>query len=199
MMNASRFWEIIDGIGWAKLSVAKKDIDFGAVCDNAMRVMAKDENIAFRERLGRCVKRLTRAINEYEEQADHKHLPYSGDDSFNDMVTHAIGLGEVYFVRAVTDPSLLAKLKVRESFVYCIPFVDNYDKELQDKSRADTEAMMKFVDKKVRARLTDFVDSKINISAADKKRVVKAMMDNYWDLMNVLDVNAALMDEYTKK
>jgi len=43
-----------------------------------------------------------------------------GDDSYNDCVSHAVGMGEDYFNKAMANPAILNSLDYKESFSYVL-------------------------------------------------------------------------------
>lgn len=43
-----------------------------------------------------------------------------GDDSYNDCVSHAVGMGEEYFNKAMANPAILNNLEYKESFSYVL-------------------------------------------------------------------------------
>lgn len=59
---------------------------------------------------------------------------YNGVDSFNDMLSHVIGLGEEFYNEILNDPKKLNGMPYYESFLYCLPHNEDFE------IRRETEA-----------------------------------------------------------
>jgi len=62
-----------------------------------------------------------------ENKENESGFPYSGDDSFGDMIAHVVGMGKDYYERALKDLDLVRKIVPEESFDYCFPFKDTFE------------------------------------------------------------------------
>jgi hypothetical protein len=137
--SESKAWALIDKIGWGK-----KTTDYQAVQESLVEEYDYEDMKAFRGAVRNLYDRLAEAIRSYVEDLryeDKEHnLPYGGDDSFSDMVHHAIGLGKKYYEKVLADPASLEDLKVKESFAYCIPTEYEYKANMSDSDKIKFEA-----------------------------------------------------------
>lgn len=66
-----------------------------------------------------------------------EHVRSLGDDSFDDLLSHIIGLGKFTAVQAFNDPKIAVRradaLDFVESFAYCFPHRDDYKKPEEPK------------------------------------------------------------------
>ena len=64
---------------------------------------------------------LDKRIEEWDKTSDNRVTNYGGDDSYNDMLNHAVGMGKAFFQNALNDPCILNELNVIESLSYVLP------------------------------------------------------------------------------
>lgn len=119
-------WAFIEAANWAKRSQEKRGYE--AVKKFLMDTYTQAVNkkiVAFiDERFGE----LDDAIVAYEKRTGVRAGGYGGDDSYGDMISHAIGLGQEYFETVLAYPVHLEGLDFVESFAYCLPHDDDYEK-----------------------------------------------------------------------
>lgn len=123
-IGPDRFWEIVSKVGWGRhhtdskrgKSVLKKELP---------SVEAMED---FRETCRFLRTHLDDIVTDYEKQ--NNVSCGLGDDGFNDLLNHIIGLGREEYIRVLEDPSLAIKRgvenKFTESFSYCIPYPSDY-------------------------------------------------------------------------
>ena len=118
-------WKDIEEINWAERSKQRRGYEQAKrfILENftPKRIKEIDEFISARHN------DLYKRIEEYEREVGTRCGDYGGDDSFGDMINHAIGLGQEYFESVMADPTLLNDLDFVESFTYCIPYEDEYE------------------------------------------------------------------------
>lgn len=64
---------------------------------------------------------------EFWEQDNGRLGNYGGDDSFHDLLSHAVSMGREYFYKAMNNPAILKDLDYQECFDYCFPYSDDWD------------------------------------------------------------------------
>lgn len=124
-MTEQNFWWIIEEAGWGKF-----DFDYKRIKAYLMGRMDFQTSETFMKAYDKKYSDLERAVDKYLDNRNREHrLPFSGDDSFGDMIAHVIGLGKEFYEWAVKDPSIIRNLNVKESFAYCLPYKQDYQKE----------------------------------------------------------------------
>lgn len=115
------FWDLVEQCNW------KTNKDYEQIYKFLKGKLSKEECELFRDTFRKHKSRLYKILD-----CVVKNL---GDDSFDDLLSHIIGLGEDYYSKVVRNP-LLAKTRAEnydfeESFAYCIPFPSDYKKQEQ--------------------------------------------------------------------
>ena len=127
-MTDQNFWWIIEEAGWGKF-----DFDYKRIKAYLMGRMDFQTSETFMKAYDKKYSDLERAVDRYLDNRDGQRrghgLPFSGDDSFGDMIAHVIGLGKDFYEQAVKDPSFIRNLDIKESFAYCLPYKQDYEKE----------------------------------------------------------------------
>jgi hypothetical protein len=120
------YWALIEHLGWGK-----KTTEYNDIKDTLMTTYTKEEVNGLRNFIKGKVALLSESVDRFVEKNPEarEKLPYGGDDSFGDMVYHAIGLGKETYESALKDPMTLAKLKPVESFAYAIPYPNDYKED----------------------------------------------------------------------
>lgn len=118
-------WNYVEEINWAERSQESRGYESAKryILENFTPKRIKEIDDFVRDRHNELYKR----IEEFERANDTHCGNYGGDDSFGDMINHAVGLGEEYFNSVMENPMLLNDLDYVESFSYCIPFEDEYE------------------------------------------------------------------------
>jgi hypothetical protein len=123
-MLESEAWDIIEGMNW--IVECKNRRGYENMRKKFKKKYPVETAIAVRNFSAAKHNALYRAVDKYE--AEHGHLGnYGGDDSFGDLLDHAIGLGEAFYNAVLEDPSQLAKLNYVENFMYAVPYADDYE------------------------------------------------------------------------
>lgn len=128
--NEQKVWKLIKDIGWST-----KTTDYDKVEKELLSKYSLDEMLEIRDKIGALFRRLALATDSYLEKHKNHSLPFGGDDSFSDMIYHAIGLGKDYYEKAVKDPSIMEDLNPKESFIYCFPHESDYKNKLDPSQR----------------------------------------------------------------
>jgi len=118
-------WKDIEEINWAERSQEQRGYENGKryVLENFTQARCNKISEFISARFDQLYGRV-----EQYEQANNCHCGnYSGDDSFGDMIHHAIGLGEGYFNSVMENPKLLDELDYTESFSYCLPYESDFE------------------------------------------------------------------------
>jgi hypothetical protein len=110
--DKSLYWEVLEAHKWDELhdykNQPRKVIDaFGEELWRKAWEYADD-----------LFSLLYKDVNEYEKFAG-RCGQYGGDDSFGDMLWHAIGKGKDYYHKVLENPKLLDDLNYTECFAYC--------------------------------------------------------------------------------
>jgi len=184
-------WNYIEAADWATNSQKKKGYDITKTffLANYTQTLMAEINQFVQSRNGE----LNMAIEAYE--ADYGRVgQYGGDDSYSDMIYHAIGLGEAYFNSVVANPKLLNDLEIVESFAYSLPYEDDYQV-------LDIDYHKKLAIKALQAITEIMVSGKANIEDVETMR----QMQNRFMLMATGDLAEATRgfderryDEYYK-
>lgn len=111
------FWQITRKIGWGTRTTDSKTVAIALKLSAAQRDRYSNE-------LGRLHQQLDMAIEEMQNSgaagiATYCNLPFSSNDTYADMIDHAIGLGKTFYMRALDNPALLALIEPKESYAYC--------------------------------------------------------------------------------
>jgi len=129
-MGEPEFWLYIQEAGWGVI-----DHNYDRVKKYFIERMDYKSAMGFHKRYDEKYRLLSRKVDRYCEEMNEERkghgLPFSGDDSFGDMIAHAIGFGEYYFHRCLEDPRTLRSLNVEESFAYALPYESDYEEGLE--------------------------------------------------------------------
>jgi hypothetical protein len=123
-LSESEAWRIIEGMDW--INMCHKSRGYEDMRKKFKKQYPVETAVAVRNFEAEKFKALYAAVDKHE--AEHGHLGnYGGDDSFGDLLDHAIGLGEAFYNAVLADPSQLAKLDYVENFMYAVPYEDDYE------------------------------------------------------------------------
>ncbi len=128
MYKSEDFWDIVDSVNWTKLSQGAQGYKEGKKILRA-RLETESEMETFRRKFYEQVGLLEAVVDKY---CDDNHTSCGlGDDGFYDLVNHVVGLGEVAFKAELANPAKVVERAEKrdfvESFVYCIPYTEDYD------------------------------------------------------------------------
>jgi hypothetical protein len=117
-MTDARFWELVELAKWP-CNHEKAKIMY-------RKLLSKEECKEFRKIKSKYYNRMDAYISEKDEN----ELGV-GDDGYNDLIHHIIGLGEDNYKKCINDFKLVEKLSetYKESFDYCIPYDSDYDEK----------------------------------------------------------------------
>jgi len=124
-MNRDEFWAIVESVGWGTI-----DTDY----ERGKQVLLKalptlEECDAFGQHRLHVKQALSNAIDSWCALRDTSLG--LGDDGFNDLCAHIVGLGREEYERNLADPSLAQKRAesygFEESFAYCEPHDTDYE------------------------------------------------------------------------
>ena len=116
-MPEDRFWELVE--------LAKWPCDYDKMKIKYIKTMSQNECRSFRLTLDK-------AYGLIDEIADKMEMGL-GDDGYGDFIYHIIGLGKEKFYEYCNNKGLMRKLAdahgYKESYVYCIPYDDDYSSD----------------------------------------------------------------------
>lgn len=125
-MSPSKFWADIAPLGWGTRST-----DYKKMKKHLMKVWDKAEADAAGDTFSRLKGQLSRVIDGWVRDTG-KELGL-GDDGYDDLISHIIGLGQREYERVLKKPSLAYDLavsgKFKESFAYVMPWKADYEKK----------------------------------------------------------------------
>jgi len=119
-MTNKKFWTITEPLGWGTLTT-----DTDKVEKQLVKTLTLDQIEALRDKFDELKAELYDVLD--------SHVHGCGDDGFDDLLSHIIGLGRSEFEACKKDPKRARKIDYTESFSYCIPHVrllkENLDPE----------------------------------------------------------------------
>lgn len=127
-MNDQNFWWIIQETGWGKFDFNYKRIKaylMGRMDFKTSETFMK----TYEKKYSDLEKRIDKYLDDRETLMRGHRLPFTGDDSFRDMVAHVIGLGKEFYEWAINDPSIIRSVDIKESFSYCLPTERDYQQK----------------------------------------------------------------------
>lgn len=129
-MSESDFWAFIKPFGWGT-----KTTDYDAIEKAIMRKLSAEEADDLDQTFRRLKGRLYKRIEDWEREND-RHLGL-GDDGFDDLLSHIVGLGKREYDAVMANPELAyeraqarygSKDGFTESFSYALPSSQDYKK-----------------------------------------------------------------------
>ena len=124
-LSESEIWRIIEDMDWFNHS--KKNRGYYDMKEIFMKKHSVEVAIQVRKFVSQVRSVLYKAADAYEA-ANGGLGNYGGDDSFGDLLDHAVGLGEKFYNAMLDQPKLLGRLDYVENFCYGIPYDDDYNK-----------------------------------------------------------------------
>jgi len=121
-VSDAQFWDLVKQIGWGTQTT-----DYKAIKQSLMSVLSKEEAASFFKVFHKVQGALMKAITKWEDETG-ENLEV-GDDGFNDLTAHIIGLGKPMYDKVIRVPDLAKNIKYVESFAYGIPYSTDYDRE----------------------------------------------------------------------
>ena len=124
-VSVERFWALVAEIDWATRQT--EPIDEGK---RFLRErLSREEAAAFAEHLQTFRFHLHDVLDEWEEETGAEFG--TGDDGFDDLVCHVIGLGQQEYDAVIADPRRALRRAesgdYRESFRYLVPAPEDYE------------------------------------------------------------------------
>ncbi len=165
-------WSIIANMNWTKL--CNKPRAYDTIKIQFMREHGK----ATAKKLGDFVnarwKDLDKAFNVHINSGGAECVHYSGDDSYDDMMHHVIGMGKETFEAVMADMTKLDDIEPVESFSYAIPHTsDNFN----DYKNLDSDTHVIHAKEAVLA-LAEIVDNANNIGH-DEAMVIRELLSRF--------------------
>ena len=119
MTDEDRFWELVKVANWPKDGYEKPKMKY-------LKMLSKEEAKEFCSMKAKFYKQLSNVARDVDGM---------GDDGFNDLINHIIGLGKKAYYEALNNVKLVQKRAndddYKESFAYCFPYEDDYGKDNQ--------------------------------------------------------------------
>lgn len=145
-MNELTFWKIVAKAQWGETvglaAVSESPVDYDK-CKEALREHLPTSELmtAFREIKRRRFNSLSHSLRATERTLGEMGL---GDDGFDDLVHHIIGLGHMEFEANLADPTMAWTRGHNgmfvESFAYCIPHSEDYASE-EDRHKRKVDSL----------------------------------------------------------
>tara|TARA_R100000664_G_C2740705_1_gene129244 strand:- start:860 stop:1360 length:501 start_codon:yes stop_codon:yes gene_type:complete len=132
---SSRYWDFVQQGGWPDEYLDSKLGVKARILANMKKSTEVEEFYFF---VHACEQLLGRRVERWE-RVTHRSLELS-DDGWSDCMSHIVGLGKEEFVRTLKNPELAWKRSMagygkpggyQESFLYCIPDAEDYDRSLK--------------------------------------------------------------------
>lgn len=124
-MPLERFWAVVAEVGWA----TRQTQSTGEGRRFLTGLLSREEAVAFDERLQALRFSLHDVLDDWAEQTGAEFE--TGDDGFDDLVCHIIGLGREEYETVLDDPAVALRRAeagdYRESFRYLAPQPDDYE------------------------------------------------------------------------
>jgi len=126
-MEKKKFWEIVESLNWKEASEIEK-LAIDSVKLNLLVTLSPNEVVGF----GNYFSEVYRLVEKHVDTALDDCDAYVSDDSFSDLISHIIGLGEDFMNKAFDDYQVIRDLADSgdyvESFSYLIPSIEDYEK-----------------------------------------------------------------------
>lgn len=108
LFSGDKFWDFVEEYGWGT-----KTVDYESIRESIMLRLTQEEAEALRQRFCEERSKVAEKIG--------KIVTGFGDDSFDDLTSHIVGMGRAVFSRCLKNPRTALKIKFVESFSYAIP------------------------------------------------------------------------------
>jgi hypothetical protein len=126
-MSEGTFWKVVSEIGWGNSS------DNNRIKKRLLALWTPEQAEAARGTFSKLKGRLYNRVDDWsreEVEQEDRNLGL-GDDSFDDLLSHIIGLGKREYDAVMRDPSLAQdralKGDYKESFSYALPWKEDYE------------------------------------------------------------------------
>lgn len=118
-MSESEFWKITEPYGWGT-----KTKDYKAIEKDLLRKLSPDEAEDLRDAFDKLKSKLYKALDKVVEGL--------GDDGFDDLLSHIVGMGKREYDATLKNPERGAaranKYDFSESFAYALPHKSDYER-----------------------------------------------------------------------
>lgn len=116
------FWDLVKLADWPNKDYSKVKIMY-------RKLLSKEQCKGFRHAVGIAYGILDNELCNNPEISDNLGV---GDDGYGDLLHHIVGLGKEQFYKYANNPKMIEELAhssgYEESFSYCIPYDDDYEK-----------------------------------------------------------------------
>jgi len=123
-MTIHKFWEIVRHIDW--VTNCRNHRYYDAAKNMLMDKYSYETMREFSNMFDKLKTELGGRISDHDSVIAGRVGNYSGDDSFDDMISHVIGCGEGTYNTVMLNPLVLNEMEFVESFAYCIPHAGDY-------------------------------------------------------------------------
>ena len=117
------YWNIIESMGWAEATMSGEHRPYERIKREFMETYSEKVAVHFNTWYAAMYRQLVDAYDAARKESGERYGNFGGDDSFDDMMNHVMGLGQEYYNAIMANFKLLNKLEPKESFAYCIPHV----------------------------------------------------------------------------
>ena len=122
----NKIWEIIESVKWEEKC---NTVDSTKLKIELMKRYSQEEIAEANKMVSKLSNELYKCISRYEdEQLEGGRLGnYGGDDSFSDLLHHIVGSGKLVYEAVMADPVIAACIDFTESFMYVMPYDDDWN------------------------------------------------------------------------
>jgi len=119
------YWKVIEFANWPENHAAGEE----------MKAFFKKEALsAMLDFYYKKKKELQNRLEDHSEDiTGHRHAYFGLNDSYGDLLSHIVGLGEKFFNSAIQNPEIARKMLLERNFVECFEYIfqdmDIYDDE----------------------------------------------------------------------
>ena len=118
-MTDDRFWELVKQADWPNKDYEKVKIHY-------VKTLSREQSKLFRA----SASKFYRELDEKIEVSPFRYGLNVGDDGYNDLLYHIIGLGKEEYYKHLNNIGFVKRLGnsygYKESFSYCIPYDGDY-------------------------------------------------------------------------
>lgn len=124
-MSYNEFWKITEPLGWGT-----RTTDYNKIKQHLMETLTPEQGFALIETYLKIRHQLVKQLDRWADENDDSRFQI-GDDSFDDLTNHIIGLGKREYEAVLKNPELAAeraaKWDFKESFSYAIPYKSDWN------------------------------------------------------------------------
>lgn len=129
-MDMNRFWEIIESVNWDENS---RNVNTTTIGRDLLRKHGREVLQQVRDQYGMLMSELYQRIDKWED-ANGRLPNYGGDDSFDDLLAHIMGMGRMKYEEVMENPAAAGEIDAVESFSYVFHVLQDEDEDKDEPS-----------------------------------------------------------------